>query len=139
MKPTALLAAGFAAALILFGPVRAQMTSPSELHSALHLTADQEAAWKAYQQGIAPDPTARSRQRATQMLMPNLPTPRRVDLINAQMQADMDAVRREGEAVKTFYEALTPPQQRVFDNETAPRPPSEDGPPRTDLCKPALA
>jgi hypothetical protein len=94
--------------------------SPDEIHSALHLTPTQEPAWRAYQAALAPDPGARARQQATRMLLPTLSTPRRIDLINAQMEADAAAMHRQGEAVKAFYATLTALQQRSFDAMTAP-------------------
>jgi hypothetical protein len=112
-----MIAAVFAS---LAGAACADPMSPDEIHAALHLTPTQEPAWRAYQSALAADPSARARQQATQMLLPTLSTPRRIDLINAQMEADMAAMRRQGEAVKAFYATLTPLQQRSFDAMTAP-------------------
>jgi hypothetical protein len=56
------------------------------------------------------------------MMMTGLPTPRRIDLIEANMQADVEVMHRQGEATKAFYGALTPEQQKVFDRETLPQP-----------------
>jgi hypothetical protein len=93
--------------------------STQKLHDALRLTPDQEGAWRAYQQGIAPDPQQTARERQAQMLMPTLPTPRRLALIRAQMQSDIQAFDHDSRAVEAFYAALTPDQQRTFDRETA--------------------
>ena len=51
-------------------------------------------------------------------MLSTLPTPRRVDLINAQVDADAAMVHRQGAAVKAFYASLTPDQQRTFDRQT---------------------
>ncbi len=99
----------------------AQGRDPTALHDALHLTPVQEMAWKTYRGALTPDPAAQARQRAAQMLMPSLSTPRRIDLINAEMEADLAALRKQGDAVKTFYAQLTPDQQRVFDIQTLPK------------------
>jgi len=104
------------------------------LHDSLHLTSAQEDGWRAYQAAIAPDPGAQARQRETARMIPGLPTPRRVDLINATVDADAAAVHRQGAAVKAFYASLTPDQQRTFDRQTAMQPggqqqPSQGGPP----------
>ena len=90
----------------------------SALHDALHLSAAQEDAWRGYRAAIAPDPQAEARHRAASMMMGTLTTPRRVDLIDAEMEQDLTIVHRQGEAVKAFYAKLTPDQQRTFDRQT---------------------
>ena len=116
-----------AAILLAFsGTAFAQAHDSGELHSALHLTPDQEPAWQAYQQALEPDVQAQSRRRAAEMLMPTLSTPRRIDLIEANLQADFDLMHRQGNATKHFYDALSPAQQRVFDIQTVPTPQSQD-------------
>ncbi len=111
---------GLAALAILAVTPAAHAQSPdlSSLHDALHLTAAQEDSWRAYRSAIAPDPSAEGRHRAAAMMMTTLTTPRRVDLINAEMDEDFAALRHQGEAVKAFYAALTPDQQRTFDRLT---------------------
>jgi protein CpxP len=106
-------------------PARAQPDQFAALHDALSLTPAQETAWRTYRATVAPDPYATARRKAAAALLPTVPTPQRIALIDAQMQADLDAFRRQGDAVKTFYAALDPVQKRVFDAQTAPRP----GPP----------
>jgi hypothetical protein len=91
----------------------------ANLHDSLHLTAAQEDGWRAYKAALQPDPYAESRHRQAAQMIPTLTTPRRVDLMNAEMSADMAYARRQGEAVKAFYASLTPDQQRAFDHETA--------------------
>ena len=51
-------------------------------------------------------------------MMASLTTPRRIDLINAEMESDLAMMRREGEAVKAFYNQLSADQQRTFDRQT---------------------
>lgn len=102
----------------------------SGLHDALRLAPDQERDWRAYVAAITPDPSAEQRHRQAAMMMATLPTPRRIDLITAEMEDDMAAMRRQGEAVKSFYNRLTPIQQRAFDARTAPQAGEPDGPPR---------
>jgi hypothetical protein len=109
---------------LLAGAARAQ--SPiSQLHDALHLTAAQEDAWRAYQAAVAPDPDQRARAEAAAAMAPRLPTPRRLALIRAQMQADLATFDHDAQAVTAFYTALTPDQQQAFDRQTA-RPRSPD-------------
>lgn len=99
----------------------------SQLHDALHLTADQEAAWRAYAAAVTPDPMAQARHQATEKMIPGLTTPRRIALIDATMAQDIDEFRRQGQAVDAFYARLTPDQQKTFDRETVPAaPPSND-------------
>jgi len=105
-------------ALISAGGAHAQTPDLSSLHDALHLTSVQEDGWRGYKAAIAPDPSSQSRHRAAAMMMATLPTPRRVDLVNAEMSEDLATTRRQGEAVKAFYAGLTPDQQRTFDHET---------------------
>ena len=115
---------GFTAALLLApaGAVFAQASDAGELHAALHLSLDQESAWRTYQMALEPDPVSQSRHQSAQMMMASLPTPRRIDLLDANMQADLEVMHRQGEAAKAFYAALTPDQQKVFDRETLPPP-----------------
>ncbi len=89
------------------------------LHDALNLSPAQEEGWRAYQNAIAQNPQQRARQQEAQMLMPTLPTPRRLALIRAQMQTDMEVFEQNARAVNAFYMSLSPEQQRIFDRETA--------------------
>jgi hypothetical protein len=92
------------------------------LHDALHLTADQEDAWRGYTAVIAPSPQATARRQATEQMLPQLTTPRRIALIDATMERDVADFRRQGDAVTAFYARLTPDQQAIFDRETVPTP-----------------
>jgi len=123
-----LATAGFVAALLLApaGAVMAQARDAAELHAALHLSLEQETAWRAYQQALEPDRVSQARHQSAQMMMAGLTTPRRIDLIEANMQADLEVMRRQGEATKAFYGSLTPEQRIVFDRETLPPPPGQD-------------
>jgi hypothetical protein len=91
------------------------------LHDDLNLSTTQEAAWRAYTTAIAPSPQQAARRRATAELMPAVPAPRRIALIEAAMAADAADFHRQGQAVVVFYDQLTPGQQQTFDRETAPQ------------------
>lgn len=91
----------------------------SQLHDALHLSADQEPAWRTYTAALAPNPQADARHNATRLMLPKLTSPRRIALINATMEQDLDDFRHQGDAVVTFYGRLTPDQQAIFDRQTA--------------------
>ena len=105
-------------ALALAGSAAAQ-SQTTLLHDALHLSAAQEDSWRAYQRVVAGDPQERARTRQTALLLPTLPTPRRLALIRAQMEADLAAFDHKAQAVTTFYAGLYPDQQRTFDRQTA--------------------
>jgi hypothetical protein len=90
----------------------------NQLHDALHLSAAQEDAWRAYTAALQPSAGAQARHEQTQALLPRLTTPRRIALLDATMQQDVADMRRQGQAVIAFYNALTPEQQAVFDRQT---------------------
>lgn len=90
------------------------------LHDDLHLSEGQEPAWRDYTLAIAPSAQLEARHRATDEMLPVLPTPRRIALIEATMATDAADFRRQGQAVTAFYNQLTPGQQRTFDVETLP-------------------
>jgi hypothetical protein len=97
---------------------------PSELaslHAALHITAAQEDAWRAFVAASQPDPQAQARERAAAQMLPTLSAPQRVDLSIAAMEADLDTMRERGRALKAFYATLSAAQQATFDRETLPR------------------
>ena len=90
------------------------------LKAQLKLSAAQEPAWNAYVASMQPpadmaqrmDPQARRKMHEEMMA---LSTPQRIDRMNA-MKAERDAaMAKRHEATKTFYAALTPEQQKVFD------------------------
>lgn len=88
----------------------------AQLKSALKITASQEAAWNAYVAGTAPNPPAGAPGMA-QEDWSQLTTPQRLDKMQA-LRAERDtAMAKRIEAVKTFYAALTPEQQKVFDTQ----------------------
>jgi hypothetical protein len=106
-------------------PAFAQQAVNAELirlHDDLHLSTNQESAWRDYTRAITPSPQAEARHRAAEQLMPLVPAPRRIALMEAAMAGDLEDFRRQGAAVTAFYNQLTPGQQRTFDRETLPRP-----------------
>jgi protein CpxP len=97
---------------------------PSEfasLHAALHITAAQEAGWRAFVAASQPDPQAQARERAAEQMAPTLNAAQRVDLSIAAMEADLDTMRERGRALKAFYATLSASQQATFDRETLPQ------------------
>jgi hypothetical protein len=114
------------AGLALGAPAQAQTTNLRALHDALHLTPDEEPAWNDYQAVASPSAQAQQRRHSAAQLFPGLTAPRRIDLVEAEMQQDLADLHRQGEALKRFYARLSPAQQRTFDAQTLPPPPSRD-------------
>ena len=109
-------------AVIVAGSATAQDVAAGlgKLHDDLGLRPDQESAWRDYAAAVTPDPQAEARRRATDELLPQIPTPRRIALIEASLAQDVADLRRQGQAVMVFYSRLSPDQQRTFDIETLP-------------------
>jgi LTXXQ motif family protein len=98
-------------------PVTAELL---RLHDDLRLTDEQEADWRTYTLAVAPSADMLARHRATSELIPLVPTPRRIALIEATMAQDNLDFRKQSAAVNTFYSKLTLDQQKVFDRDTLP-------------------
>ena len=114
---------GFCLALAAGGAARAEQAVSAELlrlHDDLRLSDSQELAWRDYTRAITPSPDTVARHKATNQLLPLVPTPRRIALIEATMTQDMVDFQRQGAAVKAFYARLTPEQQSTFDRDTLP-------------------
>lgn len=82
------------------------------LKQELKLTPAQEPAWNAFTAALQPGERAARMDRGS---MSTLTTPERIDRMRemrAQHAAEAD---RRGEATKAFYAALTPEQQKTFD------------------------
>ncbi len=113
---------GLGLALALAGIAAAQDASGMlvRLHDDLHLSADQEGPWSQYAQAMSQAGQAQARHQAAQALMPQVPTPRRLALIDATMTQDLADFHRQSVAIAAFYDRLTPAQQRTFDRDTLP-------------------
>ncbi|MES2413032.1 MAG: Spy/CpxP family protein refolding chaperone [Pseudomonadota bacterium] len=93
----------------------------ADLKAKLKITPAQEGAWTTYTASMQP-PAKGARPTPEQRAeFDKLTTPQRIDKMKemrtqrmAQMNAAMD---KRGETTKTFYAALTPDQQKVFDAE----------------------
>ena len=93
------------------------------LKAKLNLSATQEGAWSTYMAAMQPsadlaarmDPKNREKMHAE---WAGLTTPQRIDKMN-EMKVKRDAeMAKRGDATKTFYAALSPEQQKVFDTNT---------------------
>ncbi|MDO9250287.1 Spy/CpxP family protein refolding chaperone [Hydrogenophaga sp.] len=87
----------------------------AQLKDTLKITPAQEAAWNAFVARTAPEPRmARSQSRED---WAKLTTPERLDKMQA-LKAERDArMGKRIDATKSFYAALTPEQQKVFDTQ----------------------
>ncbi|WP_422844668.1 Spy/CpxP family protein refolding chaperone [Acidovorax sp. M2(2025)] len=85
------------------------------LKDQLKLTPAQESAWTAYTAALQPGARPARLDRSE---MEKLSTPERIDRMRALRAQHAAEADRRGEATKTFYAALTPEQQKVFDTQT---------------------
>ena len=96
----------------------------ADLKAKLHLTAAQEPAWNSFVQAMKP-PAKPVAQPLDRDALAKLPTPERIEKMNAQHEANFAAMqtqmKQRGEAAKQFYAQLTAEQQKVFDAETVPQ------------------
>lgn len=87
----------------------------SAFKAALKLTADQEPAWNAFVARTAHEP--RAMKAGAREDWSKLTTPKRLDKMQA-LKAERDAqMTKHIDATKSFYAALTPEQQKVFDTQ----------------------
>ena len=120
------LAVAMAIAIVLAAGASARQPATDPVHDQLKLSPSQDAAWAAYRATV-PDPAHVEQRRAAAATMyPKLPTPRRMDLVEAEMTAELSELRRESAALKSFYGTLTPDQQKLFDQTTLKPPPADD-------------
>jgi hypothetical protein len=118
------LLTGVCLGLAIAGAAAAQQTESSmlsKLHDDLRLRPDQDAAWRQYVRAIDDTGQIEARRQAAEQMMPQIPTPRRLALMDATMTDELVDFRRQKVAIETFYGHLTPDQQRTFDRDTAPQ------------------
>ena len=84
----------------------------ADLHAKLKLTDQQEPAWKAFADKMKPLPKA---DRPDFEAMSRLPTPERMDRMQAMSKEHQERQAAHIAAVKAFYATLTPEQQKTFD------------------------
>ncbi len=134
MRPTSLALAG-AIALSAAGASLAQPTTTprpaaaqdhawrrpdparmsERLRAVLQLRPDQEPALQAFVSAMQPSAEEMQRRQAERAEAGDLPTPERLDRMQARMAERQAAFGRRAEAIKRFYAQLTPAQQRAFD------------------------
>ncbi|HQR97391.1 MULTISPECIES: Spy/CpxP family protein refolding chaperone [unclassified Polaromonas] len=94
----------------------------ADLKAKLKLTPAQEGAWTTFTATMQPPVHgARPDHAAMRAEFDKLTTPERIDkmrALRAQRMTEMNAAMdKRGEATKTFYAALSPEQQKVFDSQ----------------------
>jgi len=91
----------------------------ANLKNQLKITADQQAAWRAYTDAMKPGAAMQNHQRPDPAEMAKLSTPERLDkmqTLRAQHMAEMSAAMdKRAQATKALYAVLTPEQQKLFD------------------------
>lgn len=98
----------------------------ADLKAKLKLTPTQEGAWTTFTASMQPPVRgARPDRAAMKAEFDKLSTPERIDkmrALRAQRMTEMNAAMdKRGDATKTFYAALTPEQQKVFDSQRMSR------------------
>lgn len=96
-------------------PAKMAERHAERLRAVLQLRPDQEPALRALVDSMTPAPGAMERRRQEHGEMRNLPTPERLDRMQARMRERQTQFARRADAVKRFYAQLTPTQQRAFD------------------------
>ena len=109
----------------------------AELHEKLRITAAQEAVWKSFADKMTPHHWAPPAARLGKEEISKLTTPERMERRLEMMKKHQERMTEHLAATKELYAALTPEQQKLFDQETrkmesrrfGPRPPKgkEDG------------
>jgi Spy/CpxP family protein refolding chaperone len=89
----------------------------ADLKAALKLTAAQEPAWAAFT-GTMKAPAATAKNCTSHEEMAKLTTPQRMEKMQAMKGVHDAQMTQRMEATKTFYAALTPEQQKVFDEKS---------------------
>jgi len=85
------------------------------LRTALQLTSAQEPALQAFIGAMQPMGEMRDHMKDARGDWKNLTTPQRLDRMQAMMAEHQAQFARHADAVKRFYAALTPAQQKAFD------------------------
>lgn len=85
------------------------------LKAKLGITAEQEPAWNAFVARTTPEP--QTSHRAKREDWAKLTTPERLDKMQAHQAERAAAMTRHIDATRSFYSALTPEQQKLFDTQ----------------------
>ncbi|GAA6142377.1 Spy/CpxP family protein refolding chaperone [Hydrogenophaga sp. 5NK40-0174] len=86
------------------------------LKTELKITAEQEAAWLAFVNRTAPDTAGMKERMAQREDWQKLTTPERIDRMQAMHAEHQATMNKHMDAIKSLYAALSPEQQKVFDD-----------------------
>ena len=93
----------------------------ADLKATLKITPAQEGAWTAFTASMQPPARSAFQTPEQRAEFAKLSTPERIDKMRAlrtqRMAERSAAMDKRGEAIKAFYAALTPEQQKTFDAE----------------------
>jgi protein CpxP len=93
-----------------------QQERAKALHDILNIRPDQEPAFQAFLASMAPPERADGmREHGEAADMAQLTTPQRLDRMAARMAEHQAKFQQRADAVRRFYAALGPEQQRAFD------------------------
>lgn len=92
----------------------------ADLHDRLKLNADQEKAWKQYQETVSAN--IRARQEREQVDFSKLSAPERLERSQQFARERDERMTRHLESFKAFYATLTPEQQSILENESVYHP-----------------
>lgn len=87
-----------------------------KLRATLQLTPAQEPALQAFLAAMKPTGEMREHMKDAHGDWKNLTTPQRLDQMQAMMAEHQQMFARHADAIKRFYAALTPAQQKAFDS-----------------------
>jgi hypothetical protein len=96
-------------------PAKMAERHAERLRAVLQLRPEQEPALRALVEAMKPPAGEMERHRHERDEMRKLPTPQRLDRMQARMSEHQARFARRAEAIKRFYAQLTPTQQRAFD------------------------
>ncbi len=91
-----------------------------QLRTRLQLTPEQEPAWRAFQARMTPPQRQADGPRGDRPDFAAMTTPQRIERMKAWQAERQTAQQQRMEATLSFYQALNPSQQRVFDQDTVP-------------------
>lgn len=93
----------------------------AELKASLKLQPQQESAWTAFTGAMQPParPAHRIDRAAARAEFQKLTTPERLARMQARQAERSERFARRADATRSFYAALTPEQQKTFDEATA--------------------
>jgi len=86
-----------------------------KLRTSLQLTPAQEPALQAFIAAMQPTGEMRDHMQGARGDWKNLTTPQRLDQMQAMMAQHQQMFARHADAIRRFYAALTPAQQKAFD------------------------